>query len=113
MSTARIYDSKTEFSYCKEIGLWTMDLPRTTCKYKTAFCLKYCYNNKIEKQYNSIKGKDKRNLAFWESLTMAEFKDFVASYLREQMFELMTKFTETHEDFDKFIEADYDNSRAV
>jgi hypothetical protein len=78
MSTARVYDKQTEFSYCKEIDLWTLDLPRTTCKYKTAYCRKHCYNNKIEAAYSStIPAKDKRNKKFWENLEVSDFIDFV------------------------------------
>ena len=58
---------KNEIRFNKDIGLWTLDRDRGSCSWRTAFCDKHCYNNKLYKAFNRMFNKDKRSEEFWSS----------------------------------------------
>ena len=58
---------QNEIRFNKDIGLWTLDRDRGSCSWRTEFCDKHCYNNKLYKVFTKMFGKDKRNEEFWSS----------------------------------------------
>ncbi len=64
---------KSEIRYCADIGMFSIDRPRTSCKHASAFCVKHCYNAKLEKIFK-LDGKDKRNEIYWNQISGLEVK---------------------------------------
>jgi hypothetical protein len=64
---------KSEIRWCPDIGLYVLDRSKDSCVYKTEFCTKNCYNNKMYKIFKHMTTKDVRNEAYWASLTPKEF----------------------------------------
>lgn len=60
---------KSEMRYCNDIGMFTIDRSRKTCKHATSFCMQKCYNVKLYRIYKDMKCKDIRNDAYWQQLT--------------------------------------------
>jgi len=61
---------KSAVRFCQDIGMFSIDRPRTTCKHATSFCAKHCYNVKLEAAFGHvIKPKDNRNEIYWQQLT--------------------------------------------
>jgi hypothetical protein len=64
--------------YCKDIGLWTIDRPRSTCVHRTPFCAKSCYNRKLYTAFPNLVGRDEKNACYWAEMngdTVREFLD--------------------------------------
>ena len=58
-----------EIRFCKDIGMFALDRPRSSCKHATPFCVKTCFNVKLERAFNhAIKPKDIRNEAYWKQV---------------------------------------------
>ncbi len=68
---------KNETRFCDDLGLHCTDRSRkVSCKWKSPYCKKWCYNNKIETFFcKHIPGKDIRNERFWEELDGESFKE--------------------------------------
>lgn len=84
---------KSEIRYCKDIGLWAIDRPCTTCKWRTSFCKANCYNGKLYRIYE-LEGKDKRNELYWQQLTGADLRKALnakRSGGKRNRFRLMTR----------------------
>jgi hypothetical protein len=43
---------------CDSLGIPVFDLPTCTCLWKTSFCKKFCYNNKLRKVHKNGKAPD-------------------------------------------------------
>ena len=64
-----------EIRYCEDIGQWAIDRKiSTSCVWKTEFCDKTCYNNKLFDIYPAMHGKDDRNENQWKTITGEQFK---------------------------------------
>jgi hypothetical protein len=69
---------KSEFRFCKDIGMWASDRSREkSCLWKTEACKK-CYNVKLEHLYPKMLTKDIRNDAYWLALTGDVFADWAS-----------------------------------
>lgn len=83
--------AKSEMRFCKDIGMFAVDRPRTSCKWATAFCRANCYNAKLEKLFN-LKPKDARNEIFWEQLDGEQIKLSLSTKRNQtRRFRLMTR----------------------
>lgn len=59
-----------EMTYRSDIGMFCIDRPRNSCKYKTAFCKKHCYNEKLNKVFKfENKPSEQRFERQWQSIT--------------------------------------------
>ena len=68
-----------EIRHCADIGLWSIDRPRSSCKWASEFCKMTCYNNSIESRFRkSIPVKDQRNETSWNSITGEALKELAA-----------------------------------
>lgn len=81
--------------FCADIGLFAIDRPRSTCKHRTAFCAKHCYNGKLETCYKGMKGADRKNEEAWMTMTerdvVALFDKLERSKKYDGRFRLMTR----------------------
>ena len=79
--------------YCKDIALWAIDRPRTTCKHATTFCAATCFNIKLERAFGHvINPKDTRNESYWQQLTGQQLSDALATKRNQpKRFRLMTR----------------------
>ena len=60
--------------YCKDIGMFALDFPRSSCIHRTSFCNKNCYNIKLHKLYGDAMAiRDQANFTAWETCTVDEF----------------------------------------
>lgn len=55
--------------FTEDIGLFTIDRPTSSCRHRTSYCSKNCYNNKLYKCYSSMHKKDVRNEEYWQSIS--------------------------------------------
>lgn len=55
------------------IGMYAFDLPRITCRFRTAFCNLNCYNQKFYRMYPRMIAYDKACLEAWESCTLSDW----------------------------------------
>lgn len=55
--------------YCKEIGVFSIDRPKATCKHATPYCAKHCYNNKLYTLFPNMSDRDIKNAIDWQSIT--------------------------------------------
>ena len=51
--------------YCEDIGMWALDLPRSTCVWRTPYCTEHCYNNKLYRLYPAMNKRDEQNSDYW------------------------------------------------
>jgi hypothetical protein len=67
-----------EIRHCADIGLWSIDRPRSSCKWASEFCKMTCYNRSIESRFRkSIPAKDARNEASWKSIDGRQLADML------------------------------------
>jgi hypothetical protein len=66
---------RSELRYCKDIGLWAIDRPMTSCTHRTVYCRTNCYNHKLYAIYRGMKPKDKRNEAYWQALDGGQIRE--------------------------------------
>lgn len=59
--------------FVESIGMYAFDLPRTTCRFRTAFCNTACYNQKFYAMYPKMKAFDDRCLLAWENFNLADW----------------------------------------
>jgi hypothetical protein len=58
------------FRFNKDIGLFTLDRGKDTCKYSTEFCRLHCYNNKMYKAFGKrMRERDMKNEQYWQTAT--------------------------------------------
>ena len=66
--------SKSELRFCADIGLWALDFDKSTCRFKTKYCMEKCYNCNLYSLYD-LEQKDKRNMRYFDVLNGEIFKD--------------------------------------
>lgn len=56
--------------HCKDIGMFALDRPESSCKWATSYCAKYCYNRKLYAAFgHAMRPKDKLNEEAWQTIT--------------------------------------------
>lgn len=56
--------------HCTDLGLFAIDKPMSSCKHRTAYCKKSCYNRKFFRQYRHTMKPFERTLrSEWRALT--------------------------------------------
>lgn len=64
--------------YCSDIGMYVINRGTSSCKWRTTFCSKNCYNNKLYKVFgHGMIPKDIQNDKEWEDLTGENLKIFL------------------------------------
>lgn len=54
--------------FCKDIGMFAIDRPKSSCVHASEFCRKHCYNNKLYGVYgNGMRARDKKNEDLWRN----------------------------------------------
>ena len=64
---------KDTIRYCEDIGMFALDFPTFTCRFRTAFCNANCYNVKLYRLYKGMVGRDKANYQSWLDSTVSEW----------------------------------------
>ncbi len=101
--------AKDVIRFCTDIGLFTMDRSPISCKWRTIYCSKHCYNNKLYCAFaKGMRAKDARNDAYWDNYFYG--KDIAGALDRKhkptKRFRLMTRgeAISTTEDIPKIID---------
>lgn len=88
----QIYDYKTILTKCRNIGLWTINRSRSSCKFATPFCKMHCYNKKLEAIFNhTIAKKDIINDKIWSWLDGDKLKQALSHIKTVKRIRLMTR----------------------
>ena len=75
---SRHFHLKTAVRYCKDIGLWVLDRPRESCKYRTSFCKAKCYNGPLYRAFDAggnMTTKDILSEIVWLDIRGAELSE--------------------------------------
>ena len=59
--------------FVKDIGLYAFSRGRATCKWRTRWCLRNCYNNKFYAVNPSLPDRDALDEAYWQKTSVDEF----------------------------------------
>lgn len=70
--------------YCSDIGMFAIDRPKDSCKWRTKFCNKNCYNSKLYKLYPSMNSCEDKLRSNWENFN----KDVFSSELSRKKFKI-------------------------
>jgi hypothetical protein len=55
--------------WCKDIDMFAIDRPKSSCLWKTKFCKEHCYNNKFYKMAKiKLELRDKKNETFYSNI---------------------------------------------
>lgn len=57
------------FRFRKELGVFVIDRSIESCRFKTEYCDKHCYNMKFYKRYNTLEKADVENEESWRKLS--------------------------------------------
>jgi len=70
------YDiKKQDARWCADIGMFTIDRPKQSCRHATPFCAEHCYNKKMYKVFKGMKKKDVRNEQDWKNWSGRQWKE--------------------------------------
>lgn len=58
-----------ELRWCDDIGMFSWDRDKPSCRHKTVYCEEHCYNNKLYNVYHNMYGKDVRNEKAWMNVS--------------------------------------------
>ena len=76
---------KNAIRWCADIGMFALDLPKVTCRHRTAFCNAHCYNVKIYNMFKAaMPARDAKNWAAWLAATAGDFAEFFSAKRRRQ-----------------------------
>jgi len=74
------------------INLWTINRPRTTCKWSTKYCQRFCYNKRVERVFaHSVKSRDIINEKIWQDLTGSQLHERLSHIRTIKRIRLMTR----------------------
>jgi len=58
--------------YCTDIGLWSVDRPRSSCRHASPFCARHCYNASLYRAFgHTMAPSDSLSEVSWLSLSPA------------------------------------------
>jgi len=99
---------KAALRFCKDIGMFSVDRSRKSCQFRTKFCEKACFNNKLYRVFgHGMRPKDIRNDAYWADLTGEKLHKTLSNKRHQtDRVRLMTRgeAIATHADLDKVID---------
>ena len=68
------------FRYCKDIGLWALDRPMSSCLFRTDWCKAHCYNNKFMR-WPTVKAHESKLASYWDRFINRPVERFEADFL--------------------------------
>ena len=78
--------------YCRDLGMYALDRPETSCKYATVWCKANCYNLKLYRLHKSMRPKDTANEAEWQGMIGSRLKALLLHKRRQtKRIRLMTR----------------------